>query len=70
MIRPAQVIVDLETWNQEWTSALGVIRLALTDKLSDLGKDIIIHRLSRLQGRLDGTYNGPLSSNRWDYPDQ
>ena len=69
MIRPAQVIVDLDTWEQEWKNAIGVIRLALTDQLSDLGKDIIIQRISRLQGRLDGTYNGQLSSNHWDYPD-
>ena len=69
MIRPAQVIVDLDTWEQEWKSAVGVIRLAMGDQLSDFSKDIIIQRMSRLQGRLDGTYNGPLSSNHWDYPD-
>lgn len=70
MIRPAQVIVDLDTWNQEWKDAIGVIQLALGDQLSELGKYIIIQRMARLQGRLDGTYNGPLSSNHWDYPDK
>ena len=47
MIRPAQVIVDLDTWEQEWKSAVGVIRLAMGDQLSDFSKDIIIQRMSR-----------------------